>query len=260
MLSLESCGHRREADVKDGEGDAARSKASDVKTRKKPNDVRDQIEDQYFDQPAGTVLPGIGKIASTVQAGRGTVEQALDQLQMEGLVVYRATKGFILTGFGIKDSIERSEVGQILEVRMSIEPLAARLAARTVSSNAVTTEGMDAFEETFTRLTDAFGNARYVKRAFDADRAFHEAIFEMCANPFLYAAASRINVWLTLNVEEVVSTLFEDDEYRRDTQNEHEAMYTAITAGEEEAAFDAARDHLANAHDKIVRRLRARSR
>jgi DNA-binding GntR family transcriptional regulator len=136
------------------------------------DEVRDDIEEHYLTTKAGTEVPGFDTLAADFGTSPPTVKKALDQLIVEGFMTYRATTGLVFTGFQAAGVPQKGELHQVLEVRLSLEPVAARLAANGIKEGAASRQDVDAFEKAYVKLSDAFAQ-KNVMEAFQADRNFH---------------------------------------------------------------------------------------
>lgn len=113
---------------------------------------------------------------------------------------------------------------ELFELRLSIEPLVARLAARRATRQEIA-EIRNAFE----RMSGAYQS---VEEAIQADIDFHLAIFYAAHNRFLVPVASAIRTALLISVPRTFARSggFADSLVR------HAAILEAIEARDEEAA------------------------
>lgn len=124
---------------------------------------------------------------------------------------------------------------QFMEVRLAIEPMAARLAARSSDSEA---SGAIALALERMKAADAGGDDPLA-----SDIAFHVAILQASGNPFyarlrdLVAAALHTSIRLTNEAKGV----------RLASIAEHAAVYNAIKRGDEDAASEAMHDLITEA-------------
>ena len=223
------------------------------------SEVRDDIEERYLSEKAGTEVPGFDTLAADFGTSTPTVKKALDQLLVEGFMTYRASTGLVFTGLQAGGVPQKGELHQVLEVRLSLEPVAARLAANAIKEGKAKRQDVDAFERAYVKLSDAFAQT-IVKEAFQTDRDFHQAMFVLVDNPLLRSIVDRTNVWLKKNVEEVVRSLFDDPDYREETIKQHDAIYEAVRDGDGDAAHGAALRHLDFAHGEIIKRFRRKGK
>lgn len=192
---------------------------------------------------AGRLTPGeaLGESALGVRYGtsRTPIREALQRLETERLVSRTAR------GMRVHDT-SPEEILDIYEVRISLESLAARAAARRRS------------ELDLARLISA-------KAAMDAcddeaqraetNRAFHETVWAASHNPTLIDQLERLSVHL---VRYPVSTLAEDGRWQA-ALAEHDELVSAIEARDEDAAARLGEQHMSRARDarlQLYARLR----
>lgn len=219
--------------------------------RKTRSEVKAEIWARYDDLPAGTRMPPVSRLSKEIGAHRRTVQAAIDQLIDEGRFIYRTGTNLIVAGNDFEEAVERSDISQTMEFRLIVEPAAAQNVAHAVAAELIDREHLARFESAYTILCNSF-KQRDVRRAVEADRDFHQALFQMVRNKLLRVAVMRVNTWLKLNVEANVDRLFEDAAYRRDTQDQHEAIYLAVLSGRPEVAADAMRRHLEYADAQVL--------
>lgn len=170
------------------------------------------------------------ELAMELGVSRIPLREALRLLEAEGLVVIVPRQGALVAPFTAAD------VRHLLDVRESLEVLAARLAA----DNAGNAEGAD--------LAPARGALTAARTAMDAgdDRAvadanarFHEAVVTLSGNPLLQSLmqplAARLR-WLfhLAYTEDVTVQLCE----------EHEEILSAIATGDADRACTLAHRHV----------------
>jgi DNA-binding FadR family transcriptional regulator len=180
-----------------------------------------------------TMLPPERRLADTLGVGRGALRRALDVVEAEGLVRRIQGSGTYL-GNGppqppdIEEMSQRASPGEVMEVRVELEPVVARLAADRASPAEI---------ETMRRL------ARRVASAIDRDAyelwdaALHRAIAE--------AARNR----LFLDLLEIIEAVRQDENFRslRERARDAEAFAEAVTMHDRIVEAIAARDGVAAA-------------
>jgi DNA-binding GntR family transcriptional regulator len=148
--------------------DTPKSLASQVAER-----LREAIIDGEF--ALGAMIPE-ESLATQFGVSRTPVREALNQLQLQGLVVVRPQRG----SYVFEPS--EADIAAICEFRCVVEPSAAELAwqhgrAATVAA----LQGAIAEMEAARAARDALRYGR-------ADTRLHEAFFDHCGNPYLQAA------------------------------------------------------------------------
>lgn len=116
--------------------------------------------------------------------GRTPIREALKRLALEKLVIIVPRRGMFVADIGIRD------LQHLLEVRLVLEKLAARLAAQRG-----TAEHWRHFDEILQRLETAAAEEDD-DALIAADEQFHEALYDATENEFLQ---SNLTVLYTLN-------------------------------------------------------------
>jgi GntR family transcriptional regulator, transcriptional repressor for pyruvate dehydrogenase complex len=195
----------------------------------------------------GSQLPTEQEMSAATGVSRTVVREAVSALRAEGLVVTRQGLGaFVATDvqrrpFRIDpDALKsRSDIAQILELRMSLEIEASGLAAERHTAEDLVQ--IKAALEAIDAEIESGANA------VDADFKFHLAIFRAAQNryfpEFLEFLGHFIIPRLLVNAIESES---QRRQYLRRIQTEHLAIYEAIEQRNGTAARKAARRHLSN--------------
>ncbi len=187
---------------------------------------------------------------------RTVVREALGLLRDKGLIESRPRTGTIVAeprSWNLLDpdvlrwSLESSSapitLSHVAEVRLAIEPQAAKLAARR-RTDAAADELFDLYEAMAVAVND-FG--AYIL----ADMSFHDAVFRAAANPVLAQTAETIRVALegsrrvTVGVPGGPAT----------TLHLHEEVAHAIRRGDETAATDAMTELIEVSASQLLRVL-----
>jgi GntR family transcriptional repressor for pyruvate dehydrogenase complex len=220
-----------------------------VKTQRVYMHIADQIKDLIRKGvfPEGGQLPPERDLAEQLQVSRASLREALSALQILGLVETRPGQGtFICTGassalLGLDSSWLYQDLESpftILQARKAAEPPIAALAARQRS---------EASLKHLKEILDLVGN--YPSDAcvfYEGDRKFHLAIAEATENPVLLRMMSIVHdlmgqkLWLTLMMD---STLATPGRWQQAVL-EHQSIYKAIEAQEEESAAARMKEHL----------------
>ena len=169
-------------------------------------------------------------LAASLGMGRTPIREALKRLEGDRLVVSYARRGTFATGMDIAD------LAHVSEIRLQLEPLAARRAAerapRTIRAElddlASRVEAMDIAQTDRTELM------RW-------DLAVHRAIYQAANNPHLEDVLIRYD-----NLATRIHCMFLDRLTAMDMHivAEHVALLRAIAAGDAEGAENLARDHV----------------
>lgn len=168
------------------------------------------------------------QLSSALKIGRTPVHQALDRLMIEGLVQVIPRKGVIVK------PITLNEVLQIIEVRLINEPYGARLAAERATESE-----LDAMNEVMLQARTG-ASLRNIERIMLMDREFHRLIAQAAKNDVLTELLQNLHgrslrFWfISLNTPK---------QYER-VQDEHHAIFTAISKRDSDAAEGAMRAHI----------------
>ena len=168
---------------------------------------------------------------------RGPVREAFRRLAAEGLVLVEANRGASVK------RLNRDEVGQLFEVRMALEGLAARLAAERIDrrSNRRRLTGLNQ------RLHDlvAGGNgAAYL----EGNIRLHALILDMAGNQLLADLVARLQMQA---VRLQVHVLARPGAMAR-SQRDHERIVDAILAGNGAAAERSMRAHVLHSRQRVM--------
>lgn len=191
--------------------------------------VRERLENAIVD---GRFTPGekldLEGLAQEFGCSRTPIREASQQLEMSGLVRIVAKRGTFVAELGVEELTER------FEVMAELESMCARLAARRISNEELIT--LEAEHETCSHLSETNDVDGY----YHQNSLFHACIYRASHNAFLEQEALRLHAIL--------------QPYRRmqlrlrnrlkQSLMEHEAIVTAIRAGDADAAMEAMRDHV----------------
>lgn len=172
------------------------------------------------------------QLAQSLDMGRTPVREALKRLEGDRLVVSYPRRGTFATGMDIAD------LNRVTEIRVQLEPLAARRAAEraTPATRAELGELASRIEDLDAVPTDRTEAMRW-------DLTVHRAIYRASNNPHLEDVLIRYD-----NLATRIHCMFLDRLSTVDMQlpTEHVAMLRAITAGDADLAEDLTREHVLN--------------
>jgi DNA-binding GntR family transcriptional regulator len=171
---------------------------------------------------------------------RGPVREALRRLAAEGLIEHAPNRGAIVRRLSPRD------IGELFQIRVEMEALAARLAAQSPDKAA----RARFVEEIAMIFADA---PRRMETYLDENAAFHAAVLSLAGNRQLQELSARLR--LTLIMAQVGDAL--TVEVMRASVGEHRAIAKAIVDGDAAAAAAAARAHLERAAALAVARCEA---
>jgi len=161
---------------------------------------------------------------------RGPVREALRRLAAEGLIEHAPHRG------GVVRRLSPRDIGELFQIRVEIEALAARLAAQSPDRAA-----RARFVEEIAMI---FAEApRRMETYIDENVAFHAAVLSLAGNRQLQELSARLRLPLIMaQVGEALTV-----EAMRASVREHRAIAAAIVDGDGAAAGAAARAHLERA-------------
>ena len=161
---------------------------------------------------------------------RGPVREALRRLAAEGLIEHAPHRGAVVRRLSPRD------IGELFQIRVEMEALAARLAAQSPDKAA-----RARFGEAIAMI---FADApRRMETYLDENAAFHAAVLGLADNQQLQELSARLR--LTLIMAQVGDAL--TMEVMRASVGEHRAIAKAIVDGDAAAAAEAMRAHLERA-------------
>jgi DNA-binding GntR family transcriptional regulator len=170
------------------------------------------------------------QLAKSLGVGRTPVREALKRLEGDRLVVSYPRRGTFATGMDIAD------LAHISEIRVQLEPLAARRAAERASRT--TRDELDEMASRVEALDVVRTDRTEVMRW---DLSVHRAIYRAANNPHLEDVLIRYD-----NLATRIHCMFIDRLSTMDMHvvAEHVALLRAVAAGEADRADDLAREHV----------------
>jgi GntR family transcriptional regulator, transcriptional repressor for pyruvate dehydrogenase complex len=221
--------------------------------------LSDTIYGQLLDEimagrfSAGDRLPTENQLAQRFSVSRPVVREALQRLQTDGVVIARQGSGTYVQRSPsqrvaeLTTKVSLHEVLQVMELRMSLEELAARLAARNR-----TDEQLRAIMQARQHLSEVFGQGA---RAKEADYGFHRAIAVASGNGLLVQALDQLSDRVQGGMNVTLSLTREASERRRErVLDEHDRIVNAIRIGDADSASIAMRYHLDQARNRLLDR------
>jgi len=186
----------------------------------------------------GDILPAEPVLAEQMQVSRITIRETMKSLSAKGMLQVRRRYGTIvlprsqwqlfdpdvITWRARAGTVDAGLIQDLMELRLIIEPNAARLAARRA-----TDEDRAAVRRAFKAMERAVaGHGEYVP----ADLAFHGAILTACHNQFVQQMQNALSAILRTSFE--LSSEIAGGPAR--SLPMHEALCVAIEQGDEAAA------------------------
>ena len=215
----------------------------------KPLTAQPNLVEQVHDAILGEITSGQlaageriiqEQIARELGVSRQPVQQALVLLRRQGLLTDAPGRGLIVA------PLEADQVEHMYAVRGVLEGLASRLAAERNAERAARLG--PAFIEAGRRAVQGGS----VQKMALADIRFHEFVYGLSGNPLIAPAlASHLTA-----MQRVMGEVLAKDEAPRDVWDQHEAILEAIAAGHGKQAEKLARQHIEQAAEFMVARLR----
>ncbi len=230
----------------------ARLRPPETLTQQLVEVLRSRIETGRINR--GDKLPAEHQLIAEFGVSRTVVREAITNLKGLGMVASRQGVGVFVTrtSSGTPFQIEEAsldvihEVISVLELRISLETEAAALAAerRTRADLAAMRNALDAMGEAIDTDSDAI----------QGDLNFHSAIARATGNRHFLDLFTHLGPLLIprsrLHTFQLVGASRQD--FLRRLMTEHEAILTAIDAGDAEGARKAMRHHLGKSRDRLL--------
>jgi len=201
--------------------------------------VQDALRDAIF---GGSLRAGeqlsVPELARRLNVSRSPVREAVLGLVAQGLAVEQPRRGVVVATIDVNDLVA------IHEVREFLEAGAARLCARRIDkAGAERLRHILAEQKRAVKEKDAGGY-------FRTNSALHGAIAASAGNPRLEQIVRTLENQMRLALHRVAS----DERHIRSGYAEHQRIVDAIAGGDEPAADEAMRTHIAS----TIERLRGR--
>jgi DNA-binding GntR family transcriptional regulator len=210
--------------------------------------VYERLKERIMDQqaPPGQRL-NIDALAGELAVSPTPIREALARLAAERLITFEAYKGY-----RVSPLLTVEQVADLMHARRLLEVDGARLAARHIMlPDLITVEKiMQRILHESARLE--VGSWSHGYRQFNQlDKDFHELILTAADNRFLLGAYRSLNVHIELGR---FYQVFQEMDQQQ-TCVEHDAIYRALKAHDEDAAAAAVEAHLHATEERIFRLL-----
>lgn len=175
------------------------------------------------------------ELAERFGVSRTPIREALGRLETQGVVAHDGRRGLVVA------SLDHNQLGELYEVRMVVEGLAARLAARHAARE----------EQSILRglVEDSRSLIQNGEGLRENNRRFHRQIHLASHNRFLNNMLEGIRRTMAL----LTGVSLSDPIRGAETVEEHDAIVRAIEARDEDAADAAARAHISKAYETRLR-------
>ena len=181
-------------------------------------------------------------LANRLGVSRTPVREAIRKLELEGLVVMIPRKGAEVA------KITEKDLRDVLEVRSSLEELAAELA--TERMNEEIKEKLEKALDDFKKAIDSEDNAAIA----DSDVEFHDIIFEATGNARLIQIISNLREQMYRYRLEYIK----DEDKRQILLVEHDNILNALRQRHMEEAKEAMREHIDNQEITVSKNIKER--
>ncbi len=222
---------------------------------------RRKLADSVYETLKDTVISGsfeaesrlnIDQVARELGVSPTPVREALARLEWDGLVINEPLKGYSVAPLPDAAGFE-----EIYEMRIWLEPMAAKLAAHNPDPSQV--RRLEAANQKMRQPVSAAGSGSaaepsdYRTLFWREDPKFHAAIYEMSKRRLLADAIGRLRPHMQLfrlgDIHARIGT---------ETVDEHEAIIDAIKGRDPSAAATAMRNHLESSWLRLRPYLEAR--
>lgn len=178
------------------------------------------------------------QIAKELKVSRTPVRDAMKQLLKEQLIEYVPNKGCFAKGF------DRNDMRDIYAVRVAVEQLAVIWAIRNKTDQNI--------EELRHQLDvmSFYTTQKSYEKLLQANEDFHNMIFQMTGSRFIVQALRSYQDYVHLARK---ATLSKDDNLL-EVYREHEEIFKAIEAGDEEYAKAKIEEHLEGSAKRAAER------
>ncbi|HEX5188691.1 MAG TPA: GntR family transcriptional regulator [Streptosporangiaceae bacterium] len=195
----------------------------------------------------GTLPPGErlieDRLAELLGVSRNPIREAIRMLEAEGFLDVTARRGsFVAT-------LDASQAGDLFEVRLALEPLGARLAARQAADASQNSQPHTSRMKQILTDVQTSPTSYGLDTLAEMHTEMHSLIFEMTGNSYLIAMAIPMvkrGQWLLRQS----APLREPDAW-----SEHHWLIAAIESGDPELAEAAGRHHVLSVRGRIQPRL-----
>ena len=203
------------------------------------------LRDVVFENLRGAIVEGKLKpgqrlmevqLAEQLGVSRTPVREAIRKLELEGLVIMLPRKGAYVANMSLKDVID------VLEIRASLEGLAASLSAERITDEDI--KKLEAIMEEFKDSADESNIEALLKK----DVEFHECIFKSTNNQKLHQLINSL--WEQVYRFRV--TYVSDYDSTVNIIEEHKMILDAIKRGDSELAKKYAMEHIQTAENFMI--------
>jgi DNA-binding GntR family transcriptional regulator len=209
---------------------------------KRPARLGEEVYNTLYAQLMSQRIPPGGRVSvdSLVRelgVSQTPIREALSRLEAQGLVVKTH-----LVGYSAARQLDREGLEDLYEVRLLLEPYAARAAARRA-----TPEQLADLEKLAREMGDNGGNSPRAYGQFARlDGSFHDLIAEAGGNTLIRDTLARLHTHVHL------FRLYHHAQAASDANTEHDALLAALKARDEDAAQAAMTTHIERSRQRFL--------
>lgn len=222
-----------------GETDAVAALRS---TRALPDAVYDVLLDMLmWGKPASGSPLAIDRLSRRLGVSQTPIREALARLETTGLVTRTARRGYrVAAPFSQEQMVELVDARIVLEAGAMRRAMGTRREALLADLEAAVVRQKKSGEKLIGSNPDF--TPENVRRYFEDDWSFHEAILAHCGNRYIERAANS----LQFHVHRMRQTIGVGASDAAVTFEEHQAVVDGVRAGDVEQAVEALQRHLEN--------------
>lgn len=187
-------------------------------------------------------------LADQLMVSRQPISHALHRLKAAGLAVESGRKGLVVA------PVDTARLTDLYDLRAEIEGLVAERAAAKVAGGKADAEEIDRLETMLAAGTRIDGTTPILD-CITADVAFHLCLYRLCGSAVISETIEPLWPHFRRSMGRALSL----EGHRRVSWRGHEAIATAILAGQPEAAREAMRAHIRTARETTLGRLASRA-
>lgn len=187
-----------------------------------------------------SIAPGTevseAQLCTQFRLGKAPVRMALTRLAHDGLVRAIPRRGYMVMPVTLKD------IQDVFELRLMLEPAAARMAAGRVDAQRLRTL------DDICRAGYQHGDARSIARFLEANKAFHVTVAQAAGNARLVDSIERLHDEMTRLLHLGLGLRNRSQE----VQHEHRSLVKALVRGDGGTAEKICREQIETARSMVL--------
>lgn len=189
------------------------------------------------DYPRGEILTEL-KLVEQLGVSRTPIREALRRLEHERLIKDTG-RGSVVLGITLEDLMD------IMDIRQSVEGLAAYYAAKNITPEELTEI------QRISELQDFYYSKKDVERLRQMDDKFHDSIYIMCKRAVICDTLRPLH----RKTQRYRKLSITDNQRLADSIAEHKSILNAIGEGNAELAAKLATQHIIKAKEHMIARF-----